>query len=238
MHTDLKEYIVTLKKFEDLDSFYNDMESQSAVSAIPRRPVEVASRRPISRNTHYYLYAGEANNLRNDPRVLAVELIPEERGEIIKPTWTQTSTLWNRTWSISAQHRAWSIVRCFEQKTRVGWGADGISNVSATINTTANGRNVDVVVVDGLINPDHPEFAKYPDGTGGTRINQFNWFSLNPYVTGGAVGTYLYTPYVDATYPDNDGDGVSDRTSDNDHGAHVAGTIAGNTYGWAREANI
>jgi subtilisin family serine protease len=50
--------------------------------------------------------------------------------------------------------------------------------------------------------------------------------------------TYVYTPYVDPTYPDFNKDGYSDRTVDNDHGAHVAGTAVGNSLGWARDANI
>jgi hypothetical protein len=80
------------------------------------------------------------------------------------------------------------------------------------------------------MDPSHPEFALNPDGTGGSRVNQYNWFSLNPDVTGGAVGTYVYSPYYDVTDPFLSGD--------NNHGCHVAGTAAGNSYGWARDANI
>lgn len=238
MPGEIKEYIVTVKDYESLDSFYHDMENSSAVRHIPRRPVQVANKRPISRATHYWLYDGEARNLVNDPRVIGVELTPEARKEIIKPVWSQTSALWNKSSSISAQHRNWGILRCYEQIQRSGWGSNGTTNVSGTVNTTANGRDVDVVIVDGLIDPSHPEYAINPINGVGSRVVQFNWFSLNPIVTGGAAGTYVYTPYVDSSYPDGNGDGISDRTSDNDHGAHVAGTVAGNTLGWAREANI
>ena len=37
-------------------------------------------------------------------------------------------------------------------------------------------KDVDAVIVDGHVNPDHPEFAVNVDGTGGSRVNQFNWF--------------------------------------------------------------
>jgi len=238
MTTGLREYIVTLKDYKDLENFYHDMENSSTVRFVPRRPVGVADRRPVSRNTHYYLYDGEVENLKKDPRVLSVELNLEEQGITVNPVWTQTSSLWNKSNTVSSTHRNWGLLRCFEQVQRTGWGSDSTTNVSGTITTTADGRDVDVVVVDGLINPNHPEFAANADGTGGSRVNQFNWFSLNSQVTGGANGTYTYTPYVDSSYPDNNGDGISDRTADNDHGCHVAGTIVGNTHGWARKANI
>ena len=69
-----------------------------------------------------------------------------------------------------------------------------------------------------------------PSGTGASRVQQFNWFSLTNAVTGGSNGTYVYTPYVDGSN--------ANRTDDNNHGCHVAGTVAGNTQGWARDANI
>ena len=87
------------------------------------------------------------------------------------------------------------------------------------------GKNVDVVIVDGHVNPDHPEFAVNSDGSGGSRVNQFNWFQYKS-----ALGynshpsTYTYSS-----------SGASPNTN---HGTHVAGTAAGNTQGWARDANI
>jgi hypothetical protein len=75
-----------------------------------------------------------------------------------------------------------------------------------------------------MLDPAHPEFAVNADGTGGSRVSQYNWYNLNPTVTGGSTSTYSY---------------VLDNTSQGDkHAAHVAGTVAGNTHGWARDANI
>ena len=51
---------------------------------------------------------------------------------------------------------------------------------------------MDVVIVDAHINPDHPEFAVNSDGTGGSRVNQFNWFQYNS-VLGYSNGTYTYS---------------------------------------------
>ena len=70
--SDIKEYIVTLQNFEDLESFYEDMESPGGALYIPNRAVEVALKRSTSRNTHYYLTDDEATALRNDSRVSAI----------------------------------------------------------------------------------------------------------------------------------------------------------------------
>ena len=68
----LRKYVVTLHKHEDLDSFYQDMESDGGSLTIPDRAVDIANRRPLSRNTTYWLTSQEADLVRTDARVLAV----------------------------------------------------------------------------------------------------------------------------------------------------------------------
>ena len=236
-----REYVITLHKHEDLDSFYDDMETPGGALFIPDRAVPVFDRRPVSRNTHYKLTDEEAELIRNDPRVMAVELSLEEAGFEIRPSWTQSSTFWNKSNSVSATHKNWGLLRSVEGQQRASWGSNGVPNVTGEINVTASGKHVDVVVVDGHMDPAHPEFAVNVDGTGGSRVNQYNWFLLSTVVLGffdPSFTTYVYGPYVDPTYPVLDSNGYSARTSDNDHGAHVAGILAGNTQGWARDANI
>jgi len=233
-----REYVITLHKHEDLDSFYEDMETPGGSLYIPDRAIEVFNRRPVSRNTHYLLTDAEANQIKQDPRVLEVELSIEEQGLVLRPSWIETSFNWDRSRLTSGNQKNWGLLRSFEGATRPSWGVDGLPSVNGEINVTASGKNVDVVIVDGHMNPAHPEFAVNTDGTGGSRVVQYNWFSLNPAMGLGGAGTYVYTPYVDPTYPDNNGDGYSDRTTDNDHGTHVAGITAGNTQGWAHDANI
>jgi len=116
--------------------------------------------------------------------------------------------------------------------TGKNWGSDGDSFVATNpLTITASGKNVDVLIVDGNITTTaqaHPEFAVNADGTGGSRVQPFNWFSLAAQLglgaNGGTNGIYNY--------------GTMGNETDTNHGVHVAGTVAGNTLGWAREANI
>ena len=226
----MNEYVITLHSFDDLDGFYEDMETPGGNLYIPDRSVDVVHRRPVSRNTNYMLTEDEAALISQDPRVLAVDLTREARGVKLVPHWTESGNVWNKSNIVAGSYKNWGLLRCVEGVQRPSWGLDTqLNTVDGTINVTASGKNVDVVIVDGHINPAHPEFAVNINGTGGSRVNQYNWFSLNPIVTGGASSNYIYTPYVSTS---------TQITSDNDHGAHVAGIACGNTQGWAHDANI
>lgn len=217
------EYIVTLHNFDDLDSFYQDMESLGGNLYIPNRQIELADRRPISRNTHYMLTPEEAAQLKNDPRVRFVEPHPRylgvRAGEL---EYTQTSSNWNKSGTTSATHRNWALLRCYEGQDRSNWGSNGTTDQSGTIKLTATGKNVDLVIVDGNgVMVGHPEYARNADGTGGSRLVQYNWYQHDPQVKGTGATTYTYS-----------------TSSYSTHATHVMGTAGGNTQGWARDANL
>jgi hypothetical protein len=139
----------------------------------------------------------------------------------------QYSDRWDKSGTNSQTSRNWALLRGYERATRSNWGSDGTATAAGTINLTNVGNNVDVVIADGHIVPGHPEFAVNDDGTGGSRLNQFNWFQYNSQVRSTTAGTYVYDFLTDAS-----------SIANNNHGCNVAGIAAGNTCGWARGANV
>ena len=219
----LREYVVSAEKWEDVESLYDDLTEKRGTDYEPEREVEVAQLRPISRNTHFYLSDEEAEALKKDPRVLAVEVPPSQNPFIkILPCFTQTSGFWDKASTLASSHKNWGLARVCNGTQTTNWGSDGTTAITQTITVKSEGQNVDVVIVDGHF-IDHPEFRTNSDGTGTTRVQFYNWFSLNQYVTGGSAGNYTYT------YASSD---------ENSHGTHVAGTVCGSTQGWARKSNM
>ena len=64
----MKEHIVTLKRKEDLEDFYAEMSSNG---------FKLCKKRPISRNTHYYMTAEQAEELKKDSRIVDVEEVTD-----------------------------------------------------------------------------------------------------------------------------------------------------------------
>lgn len=216
-------YEVTLHSYDDQDNFYDEMESTGTRGYAPSRVVECDDRMPMCRSTTYMLTTKEAEALQLDPRVKAVELSPRVTGVKPQPLGYQYSAYWDKSGTTTSDMKNWGLLRSTNRTQIANWGSNGTPNQAAQIVTTSTGKNVDVVVFDGNILPGHPEYAKNPDGTGGSRVNQLNWWAYNPQVTGEPAGTYNYTA----------GD-----AGNNGHGMHVAGIMAGNTCGWARDSTI
>jgi len=222
-----REYIIILKRARDLDQFYDDMESLYGDSEIPNRIVDCAYRRPMSRSTHYYLTDQEAVQVSRDSRVESITLPYADLGLSIQPLASQGSDYWDKSGTNDSAHVNWGLLRGYERAPRANWGSDSTASVSGTINLSNIGRNVDVVVIDGHIPLEHPEFAVNFDGTGGSRINQFNWFQYNEQVRSTAAGTYVYDFLTDAA-----------SIANNNHGCNVGSIAVGNSCGWARGANV
>jgi len=222
----LKEWIVTLHRKEDLESFYEDMETPGGNLFIPDRAVDVSKRREISRNTHYMLTHDEAEMVKADDRVWNVELA-ELINVLTRPNYEIVNGQFDKRWQADANDINWGLLRQSEDSNRSNWGDDGVPSITTSLSITASGKNVDVVIVDGHIDPAHPEFAVNSDGSGGSRVVQYNWFQNN---IGSGTGTYVYDRSGSYT-------NVAD-VDDNNHGCHAGGTVAGNTQGWARDANV
>ena len=233
-HSDSKVYVVTLENKSDLESFYSDMESDG---------YQLHLKRPISRSTEYYMNSTQAEDIRNDSRVAAVEINEDDdpireiipfydevnntpygfAGDFEKSSFANNHDNNERQWG--HLHSSGSTA----ERRKGSWGHDNLKNVTDNVEIFADGKHVDVVIVDQPVSYDCDEW-KSPT-TGQSRFVQYDWFGeLNGYVSsidddGMSLpsGTYPYHPNsVNTTF----------------HGTHVAGTVAGQWYGWAREANI
>lgn len=181
----------------------------------------------MSRSTHYWLTDQEAIQVSKDSRVESITLPYSSLGLEIKPCAIQTSDYWDKSSTNNAEHVNWGLLRGYERTPRASWGSDATASVSGSINLTNIGNNVDVVIIDGHIPQAHPEFAVNADGTGGSRINQFNWYQYNQQVRATSAGTYVYDFLTD-----------TNSVANNNHGCNVGAIAVGNTCGWARGANV
>ena len=229
-----KIYVVTLHRYDDLEGFYDEMKSNG---------YRLSLKRPISRNTHYWMTDSQAVVLRQDSRVLACEQTPEALGAIPekfvvnKEPYTITGSFWKEdtvgSSTVASTDRQWGQLHCAGttvQRRKGTWGVGSTDElVTDTVSIYSNGKHVDVVICDDPVSYDCEEW--YSPSTNQTRFVQYDWFNnLNSYVSsidddGQTLPTGATTYYSNSSNPEY-------------HGVHVAGTVAGQHYGWAREANI
>lgn len=206
-----KEYIVSLNRGVDYDAFNSEMIASTGAGNIPNRTVAVENARPLSqRNTHYMLTDAEAETLKNDSRVYGVELRPEDRDDVEIGYDAQQFGSWRKTSDDSQNDLNWGMMRGIHREDV--WNQQ--TETTFPFNYNLTGKGVDVVIQDSGIDLGHIEFT---DSNGVSRIQHINWFTES-----GVPGTQNANHYRDY-------DG---------HGTHVAGTAAGRTMGWAKDAQI
>lgn len=221
-----KVYIVTLKNRDDLEDFYAEMSSKG---------FRLNIKRPISRNTHYYMTQEQADELKKDSRVIDVQpadtLHVKETAIYNNTPYTKNGNFY-KSGSHSVTDFQWGHILA-GSASQIGKGSFGYGGSTGKKNTSVdvfnNGKHVDVVIVDRRMAYDSEEW-KSPSSDN-SRFVQYQWFNeLNSIVT--TIDDDGVTPPTgNITYNQN-------SAEDKYHGQHVGGTVAGKHYGWAREANI
>jgi len=232
---------VTIKRGEDIQAFYDDMETPGGNITIPDRQVECGERQPVSRTTGYLLTMEEAMEVAADPRV--EQVMPQsildkrvlknlgtypgrfDKGEVASATEAYT---WQGETKIkySVDHRNWGILRHTERTNRTDWGTDAAVASDAyqddTVTLSAAGNHVDIVVVDlGVCHPNHEDYED--------RFVDYNWGQHFSEITGGLWSNYTYS--VTDAY-------ANFSTTHNFHATACASYAAGKLYGPAGKANV
>jgi hypothetical protein len=214
----MKEYIVQVSDPAVWDTLHPEILASGGGTYVPNRAVTCLNERPFNDYlAHYELTDAEAQLLEQDPRVLMVELQADLRPGVEKGfNGTRPTYTYDKSTTTTANMKNWGLMRATNPTNPFG------ANTSVSGNFTYNldGTGVDVIVVDSGVEPGHPEFAVNADGTGGSRVVDFNWYNL------GVPGVY-----DSATYGGYMGDGDG-------HGSNCASITAGNTCGWAPGASI
>ena len=209
-----KEYIVALKKGIDYDVFWNEIENLYEDDGfVPSRRVEISNNRSgFERICQYFLTNEEAELLRQDPRVSAVDLpIKDNPLLIVKSTTVQNNNFTKPVNSTSTGNIVnYGLIRHNNSTNIYGTG----TTTTETYNYVLDGTGVDIVISDSGIQSDHPEFQYLGNST--SRVQTVNWADYVPALSSMANA-----------YQDPDG-----------HGTHVAGTAVGKTYGWAKGSDI
>jgi len=149
-----KEYAVIVNKGVDLSELDAELAAEQGHGPIPARSVDIANPRLGSRRiTHWMLTDQEAEELANDPRVLAVEIPPDQRDDI--------------QIGLNASQPG-SFYRGFNDATDVNWGLRRVNEttnaytdqttVAGSYEYALNGEGVDIVIQDSGIQPGHPEW--------------------------------------------------------------------------------
>ena len=203
-----KEYIVSLNRGVDYDLFWNEMENES-----PDDSFVPGRKVDIVNNRDASIR--QCHYALTDEEAAKLKADPrvydvEEPTKFKPKLHARLTGNFTKTTSDTGAYINWGLRRCIESTNVYGTS----SSVTGDYTYSLDGSGVDVVIQDSGIQVDHPEFQ---DANGVSRVQQINWFTQS-----GVTGTQSSTHYRDF-------DG---------HGTHVAGIVAGKTYGWAKNAKI
>lgn len=248
--SDLRNYIVTTKKGVDIKDIEHDLcrdtthDHSVCSNTIPDREVNITDSFKLStRNTQFSLTKEEAKNLRNDPRIEAIQKrIPPGESDIIEnsivsygdfrvPGYWNRNEFLNGNYDLAYQSPIGTNTALKYMTTNTSLDPSSSPELhqsfplSGSFGRVLTGKGVDLIVVDSFMTY-HQDFLRDPsqgiisigDPTNASRVNFIKWYE------------YLNIPGNDPIYHNN--------KSGAEHGLKCASIAAGNVFGWAPEVEI
>ena len=213
----MKPYYVVVHDPDHKLNLIDELIADTGDATIPSRVVEVTTRDWSEHTFQALLSDNEARLLEADARVAIVEVDPTIYRNIrVIPLGSRTGIFNCSPFTTLATHRNYGLDRCTTSTNNFLHGGTYQSSNTA-FNYNLDGTGVDIVVIDTGIVAGHPEFAVNADGTGGTRVVNYDW-TQHGIITNVPTGGFL-----------GDCEG---------HGSNCASIAAGNTCGWAPGATI
>ena len=208
----LHKFYVVAEDATSKNSLTQELVADAGDEAIPTRPVAVVDEMPHSdHNSVVMMTQEEADALMSDLRIVDVHRDPYELGVTKNPFGIRAGN-YSKSAIASTTSKNWGLLRSVSTGNNFGVS----TSISTNVPFNLDGTGVDFVIIDTGVEPNHPEFAVNADGTGGSRVVNYNWaqHGIMSTPTGGFLG-------------DCDG-----------HGSNCASIAAGNTCGWATGAAI
>lgn len=217
-----KEYVVSVKRGMTIDQLQDalvrDTSSDDTIDSrvIPDREIEIADRREGSeRQTHFLLTTDEANNLRNHPDVASVSLCLDHNPHLKKRLAGRFTGNFDKGSLFGTSAGSLGNYGLYRSSNSTNVYGTGTSANPANYDYVLDGSGVDVIIMDDGVHPSHPEWE---DAQGNSRFQQIDW-----YQAAGISGNMPENYYTEPSSA---------------HGTHVAGIVAGKTFGWAKNARI
>ena len=209
----LHKFYIVVDDPEHKLGLHQELEAEEGHETVPERSVDIINPMPHSEyNSVAMLTQDEADALISDLRIRDVHRDPYELG-VKKIITGVRSGNWNKADTVDNTDKNWGLMRSISTSDNftINYG-----NTTSNFSYNLNGTGVDFVIMDTGIEPNHPEFTVNADGTGGSRVVDYDWsqHGIMSVPTGGFLG-------------DCDG-----------HGSNCASIAAGNTQGWAPGAAI
>ena len=206
--SEYKEYTVTTKSLEDTNSLWDDLISPNGSSYTPNRSVEVANERSVNPLNTSYYLTDEEARLLRQDSRV---VSVEDLNILAVFKYAFQNADFNKTSSLAGEKGNWGLLRHIRNSNVFGTST---ADPGGTYDYVLDGTDVDVVIIDSGIQANHPEFT---NSANQSRVQEIDWFSASG--VSGTMPANFYTDY----------DG---------HGTHVAATIAGKNFGWAKNARI